>query len=1120
MSAQKPALGLVLTVLCAFLAAGGEEALVRMAPAKLRPPAEFLLAVPKAKAAPKLDGLISDAEYAGAARIDRFITYITGTPPEWKTEAFITYDAENLYLAFRAEDPDVATARFVQQKPGKPDTYGGDIIELFLDPLGTAISRYQICSNPVGVRYDEDPAAGAVWQGDWKSAGSVGKDHWIVEFVLPFKALGQETAPEGKFWAANFVRTGKVSYTWTGGWQGSADFGKLFFGPEDQMRSSLPAHLRLALDRDIYSERDRSGLGLAVVDLPPSAQATLSLDLQQDGKSLWKGSAPVKERGTRLDVSVGRLAKGDYTLRGELLDASGRRLAQAERSFVKAQVVRHEAVQSPERSQVPLSVWAHDGKGVESWMVTTGVPFPQGALDSEANVRLLDPDGKEVPAQAVVRSRWNPEGSVRWLGLDFEAKLAPAGARYALEFGTGVQASAKSDAPLKIREDERGVEVDTGRLRFVVRKQGFNLVDQVLLDGRPLLTQSDSGGPSLQDHQGTTYRTWLDPNPEVKIEEAGPLRATIRAEAWYVREGSKGDKLAYELPTDRLCKCIARITAYAGKPYLRVQHTWLVTCDTNNVRFANVGLELNVPEAAEFQLAAEQGYYHGRVDDQPCDFRLHPIGKRRETQEATTKLKELWLLQYADEGCLIESGRVPGESYRADTPPYRRWATGRKSPGWASLKGATGALAVAMRDFWQTYPKEIEVVPGALRFHVWPRHGIVSGEHNPYSPKEIHRLWHCHSGRLLDFRVPAATVDAVRHIGGGLNGEEVSQGQYANAMGVSVTNELLLSFSGGEADPASLSALAEAFQADPHALSSPEWNCATDVLPLKLSPFNPQRYPWEEAALASGFLNLVEAQRSTHDYGMFNYLDAHADNSWYMSVERFGDRGPAWMLNRVWNAGHHGVPRLGWLLYFRSGDRRYLEYARPNAQHVMDVDVTHFHPKGLDLFRHVAANTQDLQHRQGAMYHCKGYVHWGGDSSISGHLSNFDFALWGYYLTGNRRLLDGVRVWLDALVEMGGYPVIGRDGIQVTGELPEVLQWEWDPAVLDLLDRYAVMTFSTPLKDQGWYNYTQLFTRYWWFSRSRKAVQECKALYEALGKRVDEDWRATLYFATGDKACL
>jgi hypothetical protein len=363
-------------------------------------------------------------------------------------------------------------------------------------------------------------------------------------------------------------------------------------------------------------------------------------------------------------------------------------------------------------------------------------------------------------------------------------------------------------------------------------------------------------------------------------------------------------------------------------------------------------------------------------------------------------------------------------------------------------------------------------------------------------------------------------VDAVRHIGGGLNGEEVSQGQYANAMGVSVTNELLLSFSGGEADPASLSALAEAFQADPHALSSPEWNCATDVLPLKLSPFNPQRYPWEEAALASGFLNLVEAQRSTHDYGMFNYLDAHADNSWYMSVERFGDRGPAWMLNRVWNAGHHGVPRLGWLLYFRSGDRRYLEYARPNAQHVMDVDVTHFHPKGLDLFRHVAANTQDLQHRQGAMYHCKGYVHWGGDSSISGHLSNFDFALWGYYLTGNRRLLDGVRVWLDALVEMGGYPVIGRDGIQVTGELPEVLQWEWDPAVLDLLDRYAVMTFSTPLKDQGWYNYTQLFTRYWWFSRSRKAVQECKALYEALGKRVDEDWLATLYFATGNKAYL
>ena len=1106
--------------LCIIPTTEAGQPLVRATPVKLPPPAEFMQAIPEAKTPPKLDGAITGGEYAGAARLGEFITYITGEPPKWRTQLFITYDARNLYLAFRAEDPDVATAKFVKQKPNRSDTYGGDIVELFLDPLGTGLSRYQICSNVVGVRYDESPSGGTRWNGNWRSAGSKGKDYWVVEFVLPFKELGLDAAPKGQFWAANFVRTGKVSYTWTGGWQGSADFGKLFFGPADQMRDRLPPRLRVALDRDIYSERDRFGLGVAVADLPSSVKGNLQLELRRGDTALWRGSARLAERGTKLAIAVGQLGVGDYVLRATAVNGAGAKLVSAERSFSKGAVPRRGPVTPPTRQRVPLSVWAHDGKGADPWPIATGVPFPQGVLDLADRVRLLDAAGNEVPCQVTVRSRWSPGGSIRWLGLDFDAQLAAPGRQYSLEFGTAVKPSATPPAPLRVRDAAQGVEVDTGRLRFVVKKRGFNLIDQVVLDGKPVGAQAETGGPYLEDHEGTLYRTCLDPQPQVMIEEVGPLKAVIRAEAWYVREGSEGQKLAYELPTDRLCKCIVRIIAYAGRPFVRVQHTWVVTGDTNKVRFADVGIELSSPNATEFQFGTEKGYYHGRVDGQPCDFRQHPLGKPRPAPKGNAKLKEIWLLQYSDEGYQVESGRVPGRSYRADMKVYRRWAVGNKAPGWACLAGPKGAVTASLRDFWQTFPKELEIVPGALRVHIWPRHGIVPSNANRHSHKEIHKLWHCHSGRLLDFRIPAATIGAVRYIGGGGNGEYIEGGQYANAMGVSVTNELLLSFDPQMPDPAAVAAVAATFQVDPHAVSSPEWNCSTDVLPLKLSPSRPERYPWEEAALASGFLDLVEAQRSTRDYGMFNYLDAHADNSGYMSVKRYGDRGPAWMLNRIWNAGHHGVSRLGWLLYFRSGDRRYLEYARPNAQHVLDVDVTHFHPKGLDLFEHVPGNTQLLQHRQGAMYHCKGYVHWGGDSALSGHLVNFDFGLWDYYLTGNRRPLDAIRVWLNGVIEMGGYPCIGRDGIQMTGELPEMLQWEWDPAVLDLLDRYAAMTFSTPLKDQGWYNYTQLFTRYWWFSRSRQTLKECVALHTAKGGRVDEDWLATLYFATGERKYL
>lgn len=69
------------------------------------------------------------------------------------------------------------------------------------------------------------------------------------------------------------------------------------------------------------------------------------------------------------------------------------------------------------------------------WPVTSGVPFPGGALGSARNVRLLNADGKTVPLQARVTGRW-ADGSVKWLLLDF--RHSGGSATYTLEFGPDV----------------------------------------------------------------------------------------------------------------------------------------------------------------------------------------------------------------------------------------------------------------------------------------------------------------------------------------------------------------------------------------------------------------------------------------------------------------------------------------------------------------------------------------------------------------------------------------------------------------------------------------------------------------------------------------------------------
>ena len=42
----------------------------------------------------------------------------------------------------------------------------------------------------------------------------------------------------------------------------------------------------------------------------------------------------------------------------------------------------------------------------------------------------------------------------------------------------------------------------------------------------------------------------------------------------------------------------------------------------------------------------------------------------------------------------------------------------------------------------------------------------------------------------------------------------------------------------------------------------------------------------------------------------------------------------------------------------------------------------------------------------GTMYHCKGFTPWAGDSGLAFHMSIYDFLIYDYYLTGNRRSIS------------------------------------------------------------------------------------------------------------------
>ena len=147
------------------------------------------------------------------------------------------------------------------------------------------------------------------------------------------------------------------------------------------------------------------------------------------------------------------------------------------------------------------------------WPIMTGVPFPQGVLFSQDQVRLLDEDGQEVQCQTSVRSIWNRHGSIRWIGLDFLGDLTTPGAKYALEFGKQVKRASMKE--MAVIEDADAIRVDTGPLQFMVRKRGFNLLDDVHLNGDLVSSQDTAAGLELTDHEGSVYRAANDPDSSV-----------------------------------------------------------------------------------------------------------------------------------------------------------------------------------------------------------------------------------------------------------------------------------------------------------------------------------------------------------------------------------------------------------------------------------------------------------------------------------------------------------------------------------------------------------------------------------------------------------------------------
>ncbi len=156
---------------------------------------------------PIIDGKLDEPLWKTAAVITdlRQIRPVDGAPVSARTEIYVAYDKDALYVAARLWDtPQEVTAKIMKQGSSLGED---DRIAVIIDPFNTGRNGYRFEVNANGVRNDmlyQNNRLQPEWTVIWDAAGAITEDGWIAEFAIPFKTLPLD--PEINNWGFNVSR--------------------------------------------------------------------------------------------------------------------------------------------------------------------------------------------------------------------------------------------------------------------------------------------------------------------------------------------------------------------------------------------------------------------------------------------------------------------------------------------------------------------------------------------------------------------------------------------------------------------------------------------------------------------------------------------------------------------------------------------------------------------------------------------------------------------------------------------------------------------------------------------------------------------------------------------------
>lgn len=583
---------------------------------------------------------------------------------------------------------------------------------------------------------------------------------------------------------------------------------------------------------------------------------------------------------------------------------------------------------APAATAVPLRFINHPPAG-HTANVTWGTPWPVNTIKKGTGFILQDANGNKLPVQTWPLSYW-PDGSLKWTGH------AAAGIK-----GEGWQMvpakPAPVGSPIKITETAASVIVDTGVITCTIEKQGQHIISGILRDNRPIaqngrlvLLHKDTP----DNEEGTAKTTsFAGTIKNVIVEQQGPVRAVIQITGTHTQTENSKTLLPFTI----------RLYFYTSSEAIRILHTITYDGDENKDFIQGIGIRFSIPMQEELHnrhirfVGEEKGVFAEAVRG-ITGLRRDAGKEARDAQVAGKKApvaaelpkavgEHLHLVPAFGDYTLHQSssGSFTIKKRTGAAWSWLQAAQGTKATGLAWLGTPAGGLAFGIRNFWQSYPGQLDIrnaqkETAEITMWLWA----------PQSPAMDLRFYHDGMGQ--------DTYTKQRE-GLDITYEDYEPG-FGTAYGVARTSELKIWALPATPSANELTLLSQELTEPTVLLSTEAYMATTGVFGAGWSiadTSTPAKAAIEEDL--QRYFEFYNKQIDQHNwYGFWNYGDVMHSYDEDRHVWRYDVGGFAWDNSEL------STDLWLWYYFLRTGRGDVFKMAEAMTRHTGEVDVHHIGP--------------------------------------------------------------------------------------------------------------------------------------------------------------------------------